>query len=103
MTDIIDDGVCPMDVDSDYEEDPSTKPEVVIKANVQDISSDEEDDHNTIIFKNHECEYNRLGIKYLRGLGMDDLDDIYSYMYGDEPFCNMTKVDVISCIAEYYQ
>lgn len=98
MANNIDDEVCPMDVDSDYDEEPQNKPELD-----NYISSDEEEEHNTFIFKKHEDEYDRLGIKYLQGLGMDDLDEIYQYMYGDEPFCNMTKVDVINCIVEYFQ
>lgn len=100
MTDLIDDDVCPMEVDSDCDEESQNKPVI----NNNNLSSDEEDDeHNTFIFKQHEYEYDRLGIKYLQGLGMDELDEIYEYMYGDEPFCNMTKLDVINCIVEYFQ
>ena len=97
--------VVSMDVDSEYKYDfQSTEDESkLIINNHTDYSDDtcenDSDEGDISLYKQYHREF---GENCLYNLSYEELDEIYSDVYGEEPAFNMNKIDIIKCIEEYY-
>ena len=89
--------VCPMDVDSEYMDSENKKE--------NDQSDDDEGSINNSQGSNEDIYkkyYQEFGENCLYNLSIEELDEIYVDIYGEEPAFNLNKMDIIKCISEYY-